>query len=63
MSKLGFLIYILSAPAIAGTLMLIVMSMPPFKTSMLVGAALLGFVVALPVAWMVTKKLSASVKF
>lgn len=63
MSKLGFLVYILTAPVIAGTLMLVILSMPPFKTSMLVSAGLLGFVVALPVAWMVTKKLSANVKF
>jgi hypothetical protein len=63
MSKLGILIYILTAPVIAGVLMIAVLSMPPYRNNILIGAGLLGFAMALPVAWAVTKKLSQNVRF
>jgi hypothetical protein len=61
MSKLGFLIYILTAPAVAGALMIIVLSMPGYKSNTLITAALAGFVAALPIAWAVTKKLAGKI--
>lgn len=59
MKWLPLLAYVLSAPVIAGIIMVAVLTMPKFTTTMLVGGALLGFVIALPVAWLVSKKLSS----
>ena len=39
--------------------MIAVLTMPKFFNTILVGGALLGFVIALPVAWVASKKLSS----
>ena len=59
MRWLPLLVYLLSAPVIAGIIMIAVLTMPQFTNTMLVGGALLGFLIALPVAWVVSKKLSS----
>ena len=58
MKWLPLLIYVLSAPVLAGIIMVAVLTMPNFTTQMLVGGALLGFVVALPVTWIVSRQLA-----
>lgn len=58
MKWLPMLVYVLSAPAIAGIIMIAVLTMPQYSTKMLIGGALLGFVIALPFAWVVSRKLA-----
>lgn len=57
MRWLTLLIYVLSAPVIAGAIMIAVLTMRDYSTTMLVGGGALGFIIALPVAWIVSRNL------
>lgn len=58
MKWLPLLVYVLTAPVIAGVIMIAVLSMGKFTTTMLVGGGLAGFVIALPIAWVVSRQLA-----
>ena len=62
MKWLPLLIYFLAAPVIAGSIVIAVLSMRISSTGLLVGGGLLGFVVAIPVAWIVSKRLAGPSK-
>lgn len=62
MKWLPLLVYILSAPTIAGIIMIILLSMGNIPTKTLITATLAGFVVALPVAWFVTRAIRNAIK-
>lgn len=62
MKWLPLLVYILSAPTIAGIIMITLLSMGNIPTNTLITATLAGFVVALPVAWLVTRAIRNNVK-
>ena len=58
MSKLGFLLYVMAAPTIAGIFVVALLTMGKFTATAVAGAAILGFLIALPVVWYVGKQLS-----
>lgn len=62
MLKLGLVIFIMAAPVLAGTLMTAVLTFPGYTTRLLVGAGLCGFVIAIPVAWLVARQIVSSRK-
>lgn len=62
MKWLPLLIYVLAAPTLAGSIVVAVLSLSHYSTTMLVGGALAGFVLALPVAWVVSGQLKSSMR-
>lgn len=56
MKWLPLLTYVLAAPTIAGSIMVAMLTMG-VDNRMLIGATLAGFVIALPVAWLVSKSI------
>ncbi len=54
MLKMFLIIYVLAGPTLAGILMTIALA-ARLSSPMVVGLALVGFVLALPVAWVVGK--------
>lgn len=62
MKWLPLLIYVLAAPTIAGSIVVAVLSMTHYSTNLLVGGALTGFVLALPVAWVVSGQLKSTMR-
>ncbi|MEZ5870239.1 MAG: hypothetical protein R3D32_00055 [Nitratireductor sp.] len=58
-SRLAMLLYIIAAPVLAGSAVTAVLSMRGSTKQMLIYAALAGFAVAIPVAWIVAGSLSA----
>lgn len=57
MKWLPFLTYLLASPVVAGSIIIAVLSTHGYTTSMIVGGALAGFILALPVAWIVAGQL------
>ena len=58
-NRLAIILYIMAAPTLAGAAVTAVLTMRGFTTQMLVGAAVAGFLVALPVAWLAAKNITA----
>jgi hypothetical protein len=58
---LPLLIYVLAAPTIAGAIVIAILSMSGFTNTMLVAGALAGFVLAIPVAWIISRNLGKSI--
>ncbi|MCV2873533.1 hypothetical protein OEZ71_14625 [Defluviimonas sp. WL0050] len=59
MIRLFSVIYTLASVTLAGSAIVAALTMGMFGTRPIIGAAAIGAIVALPVAWEVTKKLSA----
>lgn len=60
--SLFFLIYILAAPTVAGSLVIAVLTMSDYTTNWLIAAGLAGFVIAAPVAWIIARNIRGSGK-
>lgn len=58
MSRLFGVIYALSGPTLAGILITVALTMNRFDTMTMIYAAVAGFIVAVPVAWIVAKQLN-----
>lgn len=58
MLRLFGIIYALAGPTVAGVLFIVALSMGMVDARTLVLAALIGFVAALPVTWVVAKKIA-----
>jgi hypothetical protein len=58
MKWLPLLVYVLTAPTLAGIFMVAVLTMRNYSTNMLIGGAAIGFVAALPIAWILAKQLA-----
>ena len=58
MSRLFGIIYALVGPTLAGILITAALVMNMFNTKAMIYAAAIGFVVALPVAWIVAKQIT-----
>lgn len=58
MMRLFLILYTLAATTLAGSFIVAVLTMNRFDGRSIIGAAVLGAVVALPVAWGVAKRLS-----
>ena len=55
--SLFFMFYILVAPTLAGSLIVAVLTVPNSPTNWLIWAAVLGFVAAAPIAWVLAKNI------
>ena len=62
MKWLPLLVYVLTAPTMAGSIMVAILTMRDYSNTMLIGGALAGFIVAVPVTWFITRQLKASIK-
>ena len=58
MLRLFGIIYALAGPTVAGVLIIAALTMGMVDTRSMVMAALIGFVAALPVTWVVAKKIA-----
>ncbi len=58
MSRLFGIIYALAGPTLAGILITAALVMNMFTTKAMIYAAVIGFVVALPVSWIVAKQIT-----
>ena len=59
-SKLALLFYIVAAPVLSGMGVTAVLTMRNSTTQMLIIAAIAGFVVAIPAAWLVARGLASA---
>ena len=57
MGRLGLLIYTVAAPTLAGSAMVAMLIQPGYTAKMVVIAAIVGAVIALPIAWFVASKI------
>lgn len=62
MKWLPLLVYVLTAPTLAGIFMIAVLSMRDYSTNMLIGSAVIGFVAAIPIAWILAKQLAGKTR-
>lgn len=58
MTRLFGIIYALAGPTLAGILITVVLTMNQFHSRAMIYAAAIGFLVALPVAWIVAKQIN-----
>ncbi|WP_377389998.1 CTP synthetase [Rhodobacter lacus] len=58
MTRLFGIIYALAGPTLAGILITAALTMNMFNTKAMLVAAAVGFVVALPIAWVVAKQIN-----
>lgn len=58
MYRLFGIIYALAGPTLAGILITAALTMNLFETKMMIYAAVIGFVAALPIAWIVAKQIN-----
>ena len=59
MSKLALMIYLIAAPTLAGVAMVAALTVPGTSTTVMLWAIALGFVAAIPVAFLVAKKITS----
>ncbi len=59
MTKIALLIYIIVAPTLAGIAMVAVLVIGADTGNPVIASVLVGALVAIPVAWLIAKKLSA----
>lgn len=60
MKWLPLLTYVLAAPTIAGSIMIALLTMGVDNRT-LIGGTLVGFVIALPVAWLLSKSIRSAI--
>lgn len=58
MTRLFGIIYALVGPTVAGVLIVVALTMNMYDMKTMIYAAVIGFVVALPVAWIVAGKIN-----
>jgi hypothetical protein len=58
MTRLFGIIYALAGPTLAGILITAALTMNMFNAKTMIVAAAIGFVVALPISWLVAKQIS-----
>lgn len=58
MTRLFGIMYALAGPTLAGVLIVAALTMGMYDTKSMIYAAVVGFVAALPVAWIVAKKVN-----
>ena len=55
---LAVIVYVMAAPVLAGAIVTALLSMPGYSTSSIGIGALVGALLAVPVAWVVTKQIA-----
>ncbi|MFP1643947.1 hypothetical protein [Pontitalea aquivivens] len=60
MFRLFSLIYALSGPTLAGVLIVAALTMNMFDTRSIIAAAVAGFVLGIPAAWLVARQISSN---
>ena len=59
MNKIALMIYVIAAPTLAGIAMVVVLTLGADTGNPIMISVLVGALIAIPVAWLVAKKLNA----
>ncbi len=59
MTKIALLIYVIASPTLAGILMVAALVINSSSTALLLAGIVTGFVIAVPISWLVAKQINA----